>query len=133
MPLRPARPMYAAIILERPDHHHVIVRPAVVRDEDRVWIFPRGRVNVNEAPEAAMRRIAKSDLGISVEVLVGQPPFLVQVNGEEAEMRYFYCAIDEGEPRAGPYEELRWVSKPHLREYDFDGASEPVAQWLLEQ
>jgi ADP-ribose pyrophosphatase YjhB (NUDIX family) len=133
MPIRQTRPIYAAAILERPDHHHLIVRTAAVREEERVWMFPRGRVQANESPEAAMRRIAKSDLGISVDILVGQPPFLVRQNGDEVEMRYFYCAIEEGSPRLGPYEEMRWVSKPHLREYDFDGASEPVAQWLLEQ
>lgn len=134
MPLRPLRPIYAAAIIERPDHHLLIARPVAVSEQARVWIFPRGRAAPNEAPEAAMRRIARTDLGVSVEVVVGQPPFLARLAEQEVELRYFFCGITSpNEPRPGPYEELRWVSKPHLQEYDFDAVSEPVVEWLLEQ
>jgi len=132
MSLRRARLRFAAAIIERHDSHLLIARPVSIREEGRVWQFPRGKVNPDESPEAAMRRIARSDLGVEVEIVVGQPPFMAHVDGDDAEVRYFFCGINAGDPRPGPYEELRWVSKGHLREYDFDAVSEPVATWLLE-
>lgn len=133
MSLRPLRPIYSAAIIERPDHHFLIARPLAVSEQTRVWIFPRGKVAPTESPEAAMRRITRADLGVAIEVVIGQPPFLARIAEQEVEIRYFFCGITSNEPRKGPYEELRWVSRPHLREYDFDAVSEPVVQWLLEQ
>jgi hypothetical protein len=54
------------------------------------------------------------------------------LDGREVEMRYFFCGVMDGEPRPGPYAEIRWVSKGHLREYEFDAPSKPVVDWLLE-
>ncbi len=155
MALQKNRLKYAAAIIERADHHYLIARPATGSEVERLWVFPRGPVRPGEAPEAAIRRIAKADLGVALEVVVGQPPLVMKVDGEEAVLRYFFCGIVSGEPRAGavrfnpgsgagagrpgptsaegPYCEVRWVSKGHLREYDFDTAAQPVSEWLLDQ
>ena len=77
-----------------------------------------------------MRRIAKEQLGIAVEIVVGQPPLLSEIDGAEAELRYFFCGIAAGEVQPGPYAEIRWVMRAHLREYDFDLESQQVANWL---
>jgi len=63
---------------------------------------------------------------------VGQPPFFSEIDGRVSEIRYFFCGVAGGEAAAGPYLEIRWVPKTHLREYDFDEASRPVVEWLLE-
>jgi 8-oxo-dGTP diphosphatase len=125
--------IYAAALFERHDDHLLIARPVTSREDARHWVFPRGRANPGESAEAAMRRFAEADLGVRIEIVVGQPPFIARVGDEDVEMRYFFCGIITGEPRPGPYEEVRWVSKAHLREYDFDAASMPVVEWLLEK
>ncbi len=98
----------------------------------RQWQFPRGQAGPDESPEEAMRRVANDNLGIEVEVIVGQPPLLAELGGSTVEIRYFFCEIVLGEPKAGPYRETRWVPKGHLREYELDGPSRDVAAWLLE-
>ncbi len=79
-----------------------------------------------------MRRIALEQLGIHVEIVVGQPPLTAALDGQEFEVRCFFCGIIDGEPLKGPYAEIRWVSRGHLREYEFDYPSKPIVEWLLE-
>ncbi len=129
-PLR--RPRVAVGIIERHDNHVLIVLPSTTDEQTRLWQFPRGSANVDESPEQAMRRTASAQLGIQVEIVVGQPPVPAMLDGQEVEMRYFFCGVAEGEPRPGLYAEIRWVTRGHLREYEFDDSSKPVVEWLLE-
>jgi len=131
-PRPPRRPRVAVGIIEQHDNRVLIVLPSSPDDQTRLWQFPRGLANIDESPEQAMRRTAHEQLGISVEIVVGQPPVTATLDGREVEMRCFFCGVADGEPRPGPYAEIRWVSRGHLREYEFDAASEPVVDWLLD-
>jgi len=126
------RPLVAAGIIERHDNDILIVRPVTADDQARVWQFPRGLAAAEESAEAAMCRIAREQLGVDVEIIVGQPPLVQPIDGKEVEARYFFCGILDGEPCLQGYAELRWIPKSHLREYDFDRPSAEVVKWLLE-
>jgi hypothetical protein len=78
-----------------------------------------------------MRRIARDQLGLFVELVIGQPPFLADVDGVPSEIRYFFCGVAGGDPRPGPYSEIRWVQRAQLREFAFDKPSRAVVEWLL--
>lgn len=78
-----------------------------------------------------MRRIAPEQLGLFVELVIGQPPLLCDIDGKPSEIRYFFCGVSGGEATPGPYSEIRWVPRAHLREYDFDDPSKAVVEWLL--
>lgn len=127
---KPSRPRFAAAIVERADNHVLIVLPPTT-DGSRKWMFPRGAARTEESAEAAMRRVAYEQLGLTVELVIGQPPIIAVVEGTPVEIRYFFCGIATGDLHLGPYAESRWVSKPHLREYEFEDASKPVVEWLL--
>lgn len=130
----PLRIQYAAALIERSDDRVLIARLAAEKaeeeSEERRWVFPRGRVLEGETPEVALRRVAQAQLGIKVEIVVGQPPILAQIDAQEVEVRYFFCGITEGKPEPGPYEEIRFTTRMHLAEYELDPASAPVAEWL---
>lgn len=128
---KPSKP-YVAAIIERQDNHILIVRSLDSRGDDPRWSFPRGRVAGDEPPEAAIRRTTRDDLGIEVEVVVGQPPVWEEIGGERVELRYFFCGLISGGEESGPDDAIRWVPKHHLQEYEFDAVSRPVAAWLLE-
>jgi ADP-ribose pyrophosphatase YjhB (NUDIX family) len=133
MTTRHRREVYTAAIIERSDSHLLIALPKEQEDSSRLWQFPRGPADRRETPEAAMRRIAKEKLGVTVEIVSGQPPIVWETNAREVELRYFFCSVSTGEAKPGPYAEVLWIPKAHLREYDFDPASKPVAEWLLTQ
>lgn len=126
------RPLIAACILERHDNHILIALPKCDNAGPRLWLFPRGLVDEVESAESGMRRICRDELGVEVDIVVGQPPLITEVDESECEIRFFFCGIVSGEADAGTYQEIRWVSRIHLSEYDFDPPSQPVVSWLLE-
>jgi len=132
MSIEKTRPSFAVGLIERYDHALLIALPSPGEDGRRLWVFPRGRIEPGESPEVAMRRIAQDHLEVEIEVVIGQPPIIEILDGNEVELRYMFCGILTGEPFAGPYDEVRWAPKQQLREYDFDAASSPVVEWLLE-
>jgi len=123
--------MCVAAIIERHDSNMLIVLPAGSEGVSRQWQFPRAFAGRDETPEEAARRMAGEDLGISVEIIVGQPPLVCEIDGREVELRYFFCSVSDGEATPGPYAEIRWITRGHLREYEFDDPSRSVAKWLL--
>jgi len=127
---KPTRPIYAAGILEKSDDEFLIAR-SVDEAAGRVWLFPRGPANPGESAEAAMRRIFREQLGLDVEIVIGQPPLTADLDGRPVEVRYFFCVMIGGTQKAGPYAELRWVPKSQLREYEFDAYAKPVVEWLV--
>lgn len=132
MTRRVQRPVYVAAIVERHDNHLLIALARGPDETARRWHFPRGRTNPGETPEAALRRVARDQLGIYVEIVVGQPPIPACVDGQEAEVRYFFCGVADGDVRRGSFADIAWIPRIHLREYDFDAVSTPVVEWLLD-
>ena len=125
------RAIYAAAVIEREDGHVLIAAEKDQPDSSRLWHFPRCPVASGETPEAAIRRFAAEDIGMPVEVIEGRPPLVAEVDGCEIELRYLFCGPVGDDPCQDYYAEVRWVPKAHLREYDFDAASKPVAEWML--
>jgi ADP-ribose pyrophosphatase YjhB (NUDIX family) len=132
MARNPRFPLHAAGLLERSDNQILIVKMPQDENGEALWQFPRGPVKPGESAEVAMRRMALEQLGMHVEIVVGQPPIRGVVKGQSVELRYFFCGVVEEESRPGTYAETRWVAKGQLREYDFDEASRPVAEWLVD-
>ena len=126
------RPILVSCILERHNNDLLIALPETGDGHARQWLFPRGSIDPGETPESGMRRVCREALNVEVEIVVGQPPLLAEVDGTECELRFFFCGVVTGEVKSGPYSEIRWVSRMHLREYDFDVACAPVVSWLLE-
>ncbi len=123
--------LYVAGIIERQDNHLLISCNSDDDSATRLWQFPRGQACPKESPELAMRRIAMDQLGLDIDIVVGQPPIVEKINGVRVEVRYFFCGVIDGELCSDNGTIHRWVPKIHLCEYDFDTASAPVASWLL--
>lgn len=125
------RLVVAVGLIERYDNAILIVRSGSEAEQDAPWQFPSGEVGPSETPEAAMRRFAWEDLGIGVQIVVGQPPSLVHDGSVEIELRHFYCGVLDGKLCSGPYAELRWVARSELADLSFDELSRPVVEWLI--
>jgi hypothetical protein len=123
-------PRFVAGIIEDAQDQYLIGLPHT-ESQERLWQFPRELAKPEESSESAMRRVAAELLGLTVEVIVGQPPIQGSINGQLYEFRYFFCGVLSGDARSSSLAELRWVSLSHLREYDFDVVSKPVVDWLL--
>ncbi len=96
------------------------------------WTFPGGPVSDGETPEAALRRLLQERLGLKVKILYGQPPFDAEWEGTTHRWRFYFCEGLAGPLNNRHYQEVRWVLRPTLQEYEFDPVSQKVVDWLLE-
>ena len=109
---------------------HLIIRPTP--GDETPWEFPGGANRPEESPEAALRRVCRDQLGIDLEISLGQPPFEYEYADQRVWFRYYMCRMSAGEPRAIGCAEVRQVAPAQLREYVFEPAAQQVANWLLE-
>lgn len=125
--------MVAGIVKRvREGRQEVLIVKQTQPPDQHNWSFPGGEVQSRESPEAALRRILKDGLNVSVEIKVGQPPFDEQVGDQIQRWRYFFCdssPVDASEAHAATQ---RWVQPGGLREYEFEPVSRRVVDWLLE-
>jgi len=122
-------PLFVVGMIEQSDDEFLIVRSA--ETPERIWHLPRGPAKPEESAEEAMRRVAREQLEIDVDIVIGQPPIAAEIEGNQVELRYFFCALIGGTLVSGPYAEFRWVPKAQLREYEYDAPTRPVVEWLL--
>lgn len=97
-----------------------------------LWTFPGGPVEPGGSPEVTLRKYMRRRLGVRVELIVGQPPFLHDVQGRTITFRYYISGILEGAPTTEYWPEFQWVNKARLSEYDFEPQAKQVADWLAE-
>jgi ADP-ribose pyrophosphatase YjhB (NUDIX family) len=95
------------------------------------WAFPTGPVQEGEVPEAGLRRVLRDLLDLNVQINFGQPPFDHPWEHSVCRWRFYFCEALEGPTNNRYFQEVRWVPRGALREYDFDPVSQQVVNWLL--
>jgi len=84
------------------------------------WEFPGGKVEADEAPEAALGRELGEELGIRARIDGEITRYEFQYPGRPRILLIFYRVVEfEGEPRNLDFEQLRWVAREELGELDF--------------
>lgn len=84
------------------------------------WEFPGGKVRAGESAAEALHRELREELsidatlGLEIERLHYRYPA-----GEEFELIFFAVMSFAGEPRNRAFQDIRWVSRAELPDYDF--------------
>jgi 8-oxo-dGTP diphosphatase len=84
------------------------------------WEFPGGKVEPGETPAAAVRRELEEELGISAEIGPVIADYEYQYPGR-APIRLILYGVTRfaGEIENREYQEIRWVERERLPDYDF--------------
>ena len=76
---------------------------------------------------------AAEQLAIQPQILYGQPPFDHSYDDVTYRWRFLFAEAGDASINNRHYEELRWVPRQSLREYEFDPVSQQVVDWMLEE
>ena len=95
------------------------------------WEFPGGKVELGEAPVAALVRELREEIGVTVDVgriwdvlFHAYPTF-------DLVMLVYACRIASGEPRAVEVADLAWVEPGALPAWDILPADRPLVDRLV--
>jgi 8-oxo-dGTP diphosphatase len=84
------------------------------------WEFPGGKVEPDEAPEAAVVRELKEELGIRARVQQEIMRYEYQYPGRPPILLIFYRVTEfTGEPENLDFEQIAWVARDSLGDFDF--------------
>ncbi|MGV3662189.1 MAG: (deoxy)nucleoside triphosphate pyrophosphohydrolase [Prosthecobacter sp.] len=123
---KPPVPVVCAIMVR--DGLIMLARRPLDKKLGGLWEFPGGKVEPGEAPEAALHRELREELGCVVVVTQALPPFVHAYEWGSIELIPFLCALDPGSPEPHPHEhtELVWAEPARLRGYPLAPADVPL-------
>ena len=93
-----------------------------------LWEFPGGKVHPNETPEYALIRELNEELGIMTGTDCLQPITFASHSYDDFHllMPIYGCRTWKGTPRPLEGQELKWVRKENLSDYDMPPADLPL-------
>ncbi len=120
-----------AAVIERGDRRLLIGQRRRTDTSPLKWEFPGGKVEANEAPESALKRELKEELGVTLRksVPIGRAVHKYAETAEDLEILFYAAAISEAELVPRTFEKIAWVLPKELGNYDFLAANrELIAQ-----
>ena len=116
-----------AAVIERGDRRLLIGQRRKTDSSPLKWEFPGGKVREGEAPEAALARELREELGVTLTkcVEMGRVRHQYASSPEELEIRFFAAKV-EGEATPLCFEQIAWILPKELGAYDFLAANRGV-------
>ena len=96
-----------------------------------LWEFPGGKVESDEAPEAALLREMREELAIEVSCERALSPVDWDYGRGPMRLLPYVCRIIEGQPQALEHAALRWCAPDEWPTLDWAAADVPVWQEYL--
>src|SRR5215470_3381661 len=114
-----------AAVIERSDRRLLIGQRRRNDTSPLKWEFPGGKVETGEAPDEALERELKEELGATLQkcVPIGRVVHRYAETPEELEILFFAAAISDSELVSRTFEKIEWALPKELGDYDFLAAN----------
>ena len=115
-------------VIERADRRLLIGQRRKSDSSPLKWEFPGGKVRRGEAPEGALARELREELGVTLtkSAEFGRVRHQYSTFPEELEIRFYAASIAEAEIVPTCFEQVAWVLPKDLGAYDFLAANASV-------
>lgn len=124
--------LVAAVALIDADGRVLLARRPEGKAMAGLWEFPGGKVRPGEAPEAALVRELKEELGVDTAESCLAPFTFASHRYADFHllMPLYVCRRWKGGPRPLEGQELAWVRPKHLADYPMPPADRPLVALL---
>ena len=121
----------AAALIDRDGRVLLAQRPPG-KSMEGLWEFPGGKLKTGEAPEAALIRELKEELGVHTDAACLAPIAFASCEVEDGHllMPLFVCRKWSGTPRPLEGQSLKWVRPNQFLNYEMVPADKPLAAQL---
>jgi 8-oxo-dGTP diphosphatase len=120
--------LVAAVVLVNPDNKILIAKRPQDKPMAGLWEFPGGKVKEGETPEFALARELAEELAIETRECCFAPLGFASHSYDDFHlmMPLYVCRMWQGEPQPVEGQELAWVDKMDLAQYDMPAADVPL-------
>jgi 8-oxo-dGTP diphosphatase len=124
--------LVAAVALIDVDGRVLLARRPEGKRMAGFWEFPGGKIHPSEAPEAAVVRELKEELGVNITESCLAPLTFASHAYEDFQllMPLYVCRVWKGEPRPLEGQELKWVRPVAMAALPMLPADRPLAALL---
>ena len=114
-----------AAVIEREDRRLLIGQRRRHDTSPLKWEFPGGKVEEGEAPEAALARELREELGVTLRKCaeIARVTHKYAETVEEIDIRFYAAEIAEATIAARAFEQVAWILPKDLASYDFLAAN----------
>ena len=107
----------AALIKDR--HKILIAQRGRTKRFGWQWEFPGGKVRSGETPEACLRREIKEELNLEIQIEEHCCTVHHKYPDFQIELMAFWCSIVGGALQLEEHEQIKWVTIPEMKQYNF--------------
>jgi len=129
VPLPPMKTLWvSAVALVDADGRVLLAQRPEGKNLAGLWEFPGGKIEKDEAPEAALIRELKEELGIDTSASCLAPLTFSSHRYETFHlmMALFVCRVWQGQPKAQEGQSLAWVFPKDFDKYPMPPADIPL-------
>jgi 8-oxo-dGTP diphosphatase len=114
-----------AAVIERADRRLLIGQRRSNDSSPLKWEFPGGKVEEGEAPEMALARELREELGATLQrsVEIARVRHVYATSAQELEIRFFAASIASDAVVGKTFERIAWVLPKELSDYEFLAAN----------
>ncbi len=111
------------------DNGRLLAAKRADKGEGASWEFPGGKIEEGEAPEEALRREIREELGCELQLVYPYDTVEHDYHDFHLSLEAFVCTLaPEAKPQALEHAELRWLSQADLMSVDWLAADEHLAK-----
>ncbi len=123
----------AAGVIKNSEGKILIAQRDLDRAQGGLWEFPGGKLEEGETREDALKREIKEELMIDIEVEKYLDEKTFQYPEKEINLIALECRLIGGELKATEHEDVKWVNKEELKNYEFAPADLFIIEKILSE
>jgi len=118
----------AAVIVK--DEKVLIAKRPLDKHKGGYWEFPGGKIEPGESPQKALYREILEELAIEIKSPTPFKKLQFDYPEKSVELDFYLIECFSGQPKGMEGQEVRWVEKSALEDFQFPEANLPVLELL---
>ena len=121
-----------AAVIQNEEGKILIAQRNLKKSQGGLWKFPGGKIEPNETKEEAIIREIKEEMDIDIEAkkFIGQKVF--NYPDKDINLIAIECKQIKGDIKLNEHEDIKWVNKNELRNFNFAPADKFIINAILE-
>ena len=121
-----------AAVIQNEEGKILIAQRNLKKSQGGLWEFPGGKIEPNETKEEAIIREIKEEMDIDIETKKFIDQKIFNYPDKDINLIAIECKQIKGDIKLNEHEDIKWVNKNELRNFNFAPADKFIINAILE-